>query len=84
MAKKATFTQWLKQAKANTKIIERLESIKYAYEQGQDLSYDDLAFLQSQQDFIKRVFCDDIVLWEIAGIDEQEWQDLHKGGSDEQ
>lgn len=77
--KKTTFTQWLKQAKSNTKIIERLESIKYNYEQGQDLSWDDLAFLQSQQDFIKRVFCDDIVLWEIAGIDESEWNKAHRG-----
>lgn len=65
---KMTFTKWLKQAKANTKIIERLEQIKYDYEQGKDLSYDDLAFLQSQQDFIKKEFCDDIVLWQIAGI----------------
>lgn len=77
--KKATFSQWLKQAKADTKIIERLEKIKYDYEQGQDLSYDDLAFLQSQQDFIKRVFCDDIVLWEIAGIEESDWKKAHKG-----
>lgn len=53
---KMTFTKWLKQAKANTKIIERLEQIRYDYEQGCDLSYDDLAFLQSQQDFIKKNF----------------------------
>lgn len=67
------FSKWLKQAKTNTKIIERIEMIKYLYEQGQDISWDDLAFLQSQQDFIKKVFCEDVVLWEIAGIDEQEW-----------
>lgn len=80
---KMTFTKWLKQAKANTKIIERLEQIKYDYEQGRDLSYDDLAFLQSQQDFIKKEFCDDIVLWQIAGIDESDWNNAHKGGSDD-
>lgn len=77
--KKATFTQWLKQAKANTKIIERLESIKYNYEHEQDISYDDLFFLQEQQDFIKKVFCDDVVLWEIAGIDESDWNNAHMG-----
>lgn len=83
MAKKATFTQWLRQAKANTKIIERLEQIKYDYEQGQDLSYDDLAFLQAHQDFIIQTFCDDIVLWQIAGIDEQVWNDKHKGAKND-
>lgn len=77
--KKATFTQWLKQAKANTKIIERLESIKYNYEQGQDISYDDLYFLQEQQDFIKQVFCDDIILWQLAGINESDWNNAHRG-----
>ena len=63
MAKKATFTQWLRQAKANTKIIERLEQIKYNYEQGQDLSYEDMAFLQAQKDFIIITFCSDYKLW---------------------
>lgn len=83
MAKKATFTRWLRQAKANTKIIERLEQIKYDYEQGQDLSGDDLAFLQAHQDFIIQTFCDDIVLWQIAGIDEQIWNEHHKGGNND-
>lgn len=77
--KKATFSQWLKQAKANTKIIERLEQIKYDYEQGQVISYFDLAFLWAHQDFIKKEFCDDIVLWQIAGIDESDWNKAHKG-----
>lgn len=75
--KKATFSQWLKQAKADTKIIEKLETIKFNYEQGQDLSYNDLIFLQENQGFIKRVFCDDIVLWQIAGIDESVWNKEH-------
>lgn len=75
--KKATFTNWLKQAKADTKIIEKLETIKFNYEQGQDLSYNDLIFLQENQGFIKRVFCDDIVLWQIAGIDESVWNKEH-------
>lgn len=75
--KKATFTNWLKQAKADTKIIEKLETIKFNYEQGQDLSYNDLIFLQENQGFIKRVFCDDIVLWQIAGIDESVWNREH-------
>lgn len=77
--KKTTFTNWLKQAKADTKIIEKLETIKFNYEQGQDLSYNDLIFLQENQGFIKRVFCDDIVLWQIAGIDESHWNKAHKG-----
>ena len=67
------FDKWLKQAKANTKIIERIESIKYAHDTGQGISWDDLAYLQSQQDFIKRISTDEIELWQLAGIDENEW-----------
>lgn len=77
---KMTFTKWLKQAKANTKIIEQIEHIKYDYGRGIDLSWGDLLFLQSQRDFIKKVFCDDMELWQIAGIDEQDWNNAHKGG----
>ena len=83
MAKKATFTQWLRQAKANTKIIERLEQIKYDWQQGQDLSWDDLAFLTANQAFIMQTFCDDIELWQLAGIDEQIWNDKHKGANND-
>lgn len=67
----------------NTKIIERIERIKYDYDCGQDISYDDLAFLQGQQDFIMQVFCDDIELWQIAGIDEQVWNERHKGANND-
>lgn len=59
------------------------KQIKYDYEQGRDLSYDDLVFLQLQQDFIKKEFCDDIVLWQIAGIDESDWNNAHKGGNND-
>lgn len=73
-----TFNQWLKQAKKNTKIIERIESIKYADETGAGVSWDDLAFLQSQQDFIKKTFSGDAALWELAGIPESEFNKIQK------
>lgn len=68
-----TFNKWLKQAKENTKIIERIESIKYANDTGAGVSWDDLAYLQSQQDFIKEIFSGDAELWELAGIPESEF-----------
>lgn len=73
-----TFNQWLKQAKKNTKIIERIEAIKYAHDTGAGVSWDDLAFLQSQQDFIKRIFSGDAALWELAGIPESEFRKTQK------
>lgn len=73
-----TFNQWLKQAKKNTKIIERIESIKYANDTGAGVSWDDLAFLQSQQDFIKEIFSGDAELWELAGIPESEFRKTQK------
>ena len=73
-----TFNKWLKQAKKNTKIIERIESIKYANDTGAGVSWDDLAYLQSQQDFIKEIFSGDAELWELAGIPESEFNKAQK------
>ena len=73
MNKKINFSRWLKQAKANTKIIERIEQIKYDYDCGKDISWGDLVFLQDNQDFIKKTYSDDAELWQLAGIPEQDW-----------
>ena len=69
--------------RANTAKIARIEKIVYDNEQGQDISWDDLAFLQENQDFIMQVFCDDIRLWELAGIDESVWNNKHQGGKND-
>lgn len=85
--------QWQKDLKPRGKIwnkmredskkIERIETIAYEYSQGKDISWGDLLFLQENQEFIKQVFSDDIQLWELAGIPEEDWKNRNQGGKHE-
>lgn len=52
-------------------VFDRLEELRKAIENEEDLSYDDISFLQNHQKEIREL--DDIVLAQWAGIPEEEW-----------
>ena len=54
-------------------ILDTLEQILDDYNNGIDISYSELVFLQEHQDTIKEYFWDNPTLWELAGIPEQDW-----------
>lgn len=67
-------TKLFKQHKKLAIICDRIEQIKDEYTNGEDLSWEELVFLQENQSIIKKVYTDDIILWELAGIPEEEWK----------
>lgn len=61
-------------AELKGKIKTRLKLIRKAIEQ-EKVSMGDVAFLTAHQTEIKEYFPDDVVLWEWAGIPEEEWNE---------
>ena len=63
-----------KKMTATSDIMAHIEAIMNDYNNGKDISYGDLVYLQNYQDFIKEYYPDDVKLWELAGIPEEEWR----------
>lgn len=57
------------------------QKIDYIYNQilqGIGISWGQIAYLQTHQDYIKKVYQDEPILWEWSGIDESEWLNRNK------
>lgn len=65
-----------KHTKEDDKIGEirnELERIANEVREGNDISWNETAYLQNHQDIIKKYYPNDIEFWQIAGIPEEEW-----------
>ena len=62
-----------KNARIATNIRRRIRRIRDAIQAGIDISWDDIAFLEGNQEVIKKYFPNDIELWQWANIPEDEW-----------
>lgn len=54
-------------------MIQTIKRIYNAFKRGKGISWGELAILQDNHALIKKNFPDDCDLWQLAGIDEQEW-----------
>ena len=56
-------------------LFKELRHISDLLHKGEGISYEDIAFLQENQTEVKKLFPDDVELWQWAGIDESEWSE---------
>lgn len=56
-------------------LYKELRHISDLLHNGEGISYEDIAFLNENRAAIKKLFPDDIELWQWAGIDESEWNE---------
>ena len=62
-----------KNARIARNIRSRIRRIRDDIQAGVDVSWDDMAFLEGNQEVIKKYFPDNIELWQWANIPEEEW-----------